>query len=255
MEFGKYIDVNKTMTHLSEYCDIISDITNSEVLWDGYQGSYDGDVMYILRRGSEYAIGSNGYGSCSYCDVLQACENNEDEIKNLAIKLAKNLRWFDSFEEMKDYIYNVEPGTNYYTPEIFKNAIVFLEKKSIWENALLSEDDSARLEAFKEIESLNLVRDLKITQRLPYTAESFSVEKEEFLKSKLILDVSNLTWDKLICDLDWVKEIQFTGRVNNESLKIHIRDMKNISRIVCSQEIFEVLELELNNPNIVEIFQ
>ncbi len=38
-------------------------------------GDYQGDSMYMIRRGARFGMVRVGWGSCSGCDALEACHN------------------------------------------------------------------------------------------------------------------------------------------------------------------------------------
>lgn len=66
-------------------------------------GSYSGDTQVLLRDGQRFGILSFGWGSCSGCDALQACDNYE-EIDELRAKLADSIVWKDSAIEMAEFM-------------------------------------------------------------------------------------------------------------------------------------------------------
>lgn len=49
-----------------------------EVVVSEAVGDWQGDYLYVLRKGDQYAYKKIGYGSCSGCDALQAVETYED---------------------------------------------------------------------------------------------------------------------------------------------------------------------------------
>lgn len=49
-----------------------------EVLLDVALGTYQGSTMLLLKKGGLYAYHTFGWGSCSGCDVLQACDTWKD---------------------------------------------------------------------------------------------------------------------------------------------------------------------------------
>lgn len=60
-------------------------------------GSYEGDLLYIVRDGDRYGFLTFGYGSCSGCDSLQACSTVED-LTELRDGLYESIRWQDNRE-------------------------------------------------------------------------------------------------------------------------------------------------------------
>ena len=59
---------------------------------------YQGDSRLLLKDGERYGILIFGWGSCSGCDALQACESIE-EVGELRDELNDDIRWFNSKQE------------------------------------------------------------------------------------------------------------------------------------------------------------
>ena len=72
-----------------------------EVRDDDYQG--DTRVLLFDANKNRYGFLVFGWGSCSGCDALQACENYSD-IAELIEGFEKKVRWFDSLQAAKDFI-------------------------------------------------------------------------------------------------------------------------------------------------------
>ena len=49
-----------------------------EIIKDWVIGSWQGDYVYLLKNSDLFSLVVIGYGSCSGCDALEACENDED---------------------------------------------------------------------------------------------------------------------------------------------------------------------------------
>jgi hypothetical protein len=49
-----------------------------EIVKDWTLGYYQGDYVYLLKNDDLYSLVVVGYGSCSGCDALEGCENDED---------------------------------------------------------------------------------------------------------------------------------------------------------------------------------
>lgn len=81
---------------LQEFGEILLQIDD-----DGYQG----DSFLIYENNNEYGLLIFGWGSCSGCDALQGC-NNINEVQELMDSLYDSITWFDSLQELKDYIAN-----------------------------------------------------------------------------------------------------------------------------------------------------
>ena len=63
---------------------------------------YQGDSRLILRDGSRYGVLIFGWGSCSGCDALQACDSMK-EIEELRTRLRDDIKWFDTRAELLSY--------------------------------------------------------------------------------------------------------------------------------------------------------
>lgn len=63
---------------------------------------YQGDSFVVYQDGDRYGFLSFGWGSCSGCDALKAC-NDTDEIQELMDKLRGSIRWFDSAKAAVDW--------------------------------------------------------------------------------------------------------------------------------------------------------
>lgn len=79
--------------------------------------SYQGDYVFI---GKQYKEGFTfliiGYGSCSLCDSLEACDNVADLLE-LVLEMHNNLRHFDSKQALMDFINN-PPELQWYESEL-----------------------------------------------------------------------------------------------------------------------------------------
>lgn len=63
---------------------------------------YQGDSFIIYEKDDKYGYLTFGWGSCSGCDALQAC-NTIDEVQELMDKLYSDIKWFDSLDALKEY--------------------------------------------------------------------------------------------------------------------------------------------------------
>ena len=59
-----------------------------------------GNILY--EKDGKYGYLIFGWGSCSGCDGLQACENIKD-IQSLMDGIESDIKWFDSLGELKQY--------------------------------------------------------------------------------------------------------------------------------------------------------
>jgi len=97
---------------------------------------YQGDTHVILHDTDtdKYGYLTFGWGSCSGCDALQACETWK-EIKDLADGLHDAIMWKDSARELLDYFENKDWETEYmWHEEEFKS---FLDQSKASLNELL----------------------------------------------------------------------------------------------------------------------
>lgn len=76
---------------------------NADVLIEHTLGSYQGDMLFLLRNGDQFGFLVVGYGSCSGCDSLEACESQE-AVDSLAERIYDGIKWFDSFSDLKEYV-------------------------------------------------------------------------------------------------------------------------------------------------------
>jgi len=74
-----------------------------ETLLEIHDHDYQGDSRYILKDGDRYGMLIFGWGSCSGCDALQACESFK-EIEELRDSLVNSILWYDSKQELHDFI-------------------------------------------------------------------------------------------------------------------------------------------------------
>lgn len=64
---------------------------------------YQGDSRFLLKKGNKFGLLIFGWGSCSGCDALQACESYE-AIEDLRDLLHDQIVWKDSAKELLHYI-------------------------------------------------------------------------------------------------------------------------------------------------------
>jgi hypothetical protein len=84
-----------------DYQDLI-DTFGFETMISVDAGSYSGDTFCILRDGEMYGYLEFGWGSCSGCDALLAC-NNHNDLEELQMSLYNDIKWFDTLSELKEY--------------------------------------------------------------------------------------------------------------------------------------------------------
>ena len=92
------------------YEDLVKSL-RCEIVAEGHDDDYQGDSFYLLRVGSYYGFLRFGWGSCSGCDALQACDTDE-EVQELRMTLFRQTVWMPTASRMLRYFmekdYNVE---------------------------------------------------------------------------------------------------------------------------------------------------
>lgn len=76
-----------------------------DVLIQVDDADYQGDTRVLLKGSRGYGILIFGWGSCSGCDSLQACDSY-DEIDALINDLDNDIIWFDSLESCQNWVKN-----------------------------------------------------------------------------------------------------------------------------------------------------
>lgn len=76
-----------------------------EILIEVADNEYRGDTRYLLKNESKFGLLIIGWGSCSGCDALQAT-NTIQELAELMQSIENDVKWFDSFEELRSYVKN-----------------------------------------------------------------------------------------------------------------------------------------------------
>lgn len=71
-----------------------------EIILQVDEGGYQGDSFLIYKDGERYGYLTFGWGSCSRCDALQACETSK-QVQELMDDLYHSIEWFDTLEELK----------------------------------------------------------------------------------------------------------------------------------------------------------
>lgn len=74
-----------------------------EILLQVDDVDYQGDSRLILKDNERYGLLIFGWGSCSGCDALRACESAED-FKDLQNSTYESIKWFSSREDIYNYI-------------------------------------------------------------------------------------------------------------------------------------------------------
>ena len=95
------------------YYEIVA--TQGEILKDWIIGDWQGDYVYLLKNGDKYAFTVIGYGSCSGCDALEGCENDE-EFNRLKESIINGIVW-GTKQDVYDYVFNQEANRWYFHEE------------------------------------------------------------------------------------------------------------------------------------------
>jgi hypothetical protein len=66
---------------------------------------YQGDALVLLRTDTGYGFLVFGYGTCSGCDALQACDSYED-LESLIDNLIASMKTFDTLADAQLHIAN-----------------------------------------------------------------------------------------------------------------------------------------------------
>ena len=72
---------------------------------------YEGDSRILFQKGSEIGLLIFGWGSCSGCDALQACDSYE-EVETLRAGLVQEIKWLDQ-KAMLEYMEGKDWGLDY----------------------------------------------------------------------------------------------------------------------------------------------
>jgi hypothetical protein len=89
--------------------------TQGEIIKEYIIGEWQGDYVYLLKNGERFGFTVIGYGSCSGCDVLQGCENDE-EFNKLKEDIVKGIVW-GTKQDVYDYVNNQEANRWYFHEE------------------------------------------------------------------------------------------------------------------------------------------
>lgn len=74
----------------SDYEPLLQSIGRILVRWD--DSDYQGSTVAVMERSGQYGVLIFGWGSCSGCDALQACESYKD-IADLRRSLFDSIQW------------------------------------------------------------------------------------------------------------------------------------------------------------------
>ena len=85
------------------YQPIIDDL--GSILLQVDDEDYQGDSRVLIQKDEKYGILIFGWGSCSGCDALQACES-VSELDELIEQIQSSVKWFDNSAECLHYFQN-----------------------------------------------------------------------------------------------------------------------------------------------------
>jgi hypothetical protein len=130
-----------TLDRPGSYDDLLRLFGNIVVQVD--QDDYQGDSYVCLEKDGRYGFLTYGWGSCSGCDALYGCNNFED-LESLIISFESDIKWFDTFNALLDYVCDDEArqGSYYFHNKplwskfrdqvIAKAQYLQLVKRSLW---------------------------------------------------------------------------------------------------------------------------
>lgn len=81
----------------------ILDNVEGEIVLHIKDDDYQGDSFVLYKKDDKFGYLTFGWGSCSGCDALQAC-NTYEEIQELMDSLYNSIQWFDDYESFKNYM-------------------------------------------------------------------------------------------------------------------------------------------------------
>jgi hypothetical protein len=99
-EYLKEEQENGSFYGPGDYNPIIEEI--GKVIIQVDDNDYQGDTRVLFEKDGKYGFLIFGWGSCSGCDSLQAC-NNMVDIQNLIDGLVKDVQWFDTLNLLQKY--------------------------------------------------------------------------------------------------------------------------------------------------------
>jgi len=102
-------DTGKDTEKLHEY--MLSDVTYERLVPIATDGTvltkadigngYQGDHLFLVKKGDEYARIVTGYGTCSGCDALYGCESWNELVK-LVLEIRDGAIWHDKAGMIED---------------------------------------------------------------------------------------------------------------------------------------------------------
>ena len=118
-----YLQIDDGRIYLACYHSLI-EVLNYDILIFVDEDDWQGDSLYLLKNNDKYGLLKFGWGSCSGCDALQACESFDD-VYTLLNNLNDEIIWFDSKDEINKYLFSKDWDVEYLDKSLVKN---FLEE-------------------------------------------------------------------------------------------------------------------------------
>lgn len=99
---------------------ILIDMFEFKIVVQDHDNDYQGDSRYLFKNldTGEFGFLNFGWGSCSGCDALQACNSDED-VNDLTTDLYNSIRWFPTATEAYEYFVNHDWKGDYGYSETF----------------------------------------------------------------------------------------------------------------------------------------
>lgn len=87
-------------SYVSDYQPMIDEL--GEIIYQVDDHDYQGDTRVFLKKNNQYGYLIFGWGSCSGCDALQACDTIS-EVQDLFDGMKNDVKWFNSLKELQEY--------------------------------------------------------------------------------------------------------------------------------------------------------
>ena len=146
---------------------------------------YQGDSRVLYKNGDEYGILIFGWGSCSGCDSLQACESLE-EISELRDSLDQSIVW-RSASELYEYVTAKDWELDW--------AWHADETKEFVEQSTQYLANEVSLEPIEEDEFVNASISSERAQEQPTSVVEESRESEYLNSESLVSEIQGRDWD------------------------------------------------------------
>ena len=95
---------------------------DSNIDWKIHKaGGYQGDLFFVAKYNEKVYFVSIGYGSCSGCDALMACDYDINGIETLRDDIKRDIREFESVEELLNWVLNSVSFWSGYKEELLEH--------------------------------------------------------------------------------------------------------------------------------------